>query len=160
MVKRRIFFNNIFFRHTLVQQESAKNLIRSTRENIVRTQQIKLLITAPFFTHQIFSSGNQLLVGRSTGINDIARTLLPFVLNRIKEQTIALFKNRQNRLARNRSPATKSHSDIFFPKQHFGFLGKQIPIRCRIDNHGFNLLTQHAATGIDLSNSHKHDIAQ
>ena len=73
--------------------------VRRAWVNVVRTDEIDLLavLVGKFFKQPV-DSGLSLLVGHSTGVEDVLGTLLTLILNGIEEEVILGFVDRQHGL--------------------------------------------------------------
>ena len=160
MTKWRVVFHNVFVGNTFAVQICPQNLVGGTRINIIRPQQGKTLCAAAIFAHQVINSGNSLLVRRSPGIKHVARTFFTFKLHRIEQKTVIFFKDRQDRFARNRGPATENGGNLVFFQKFTRLFGKKRPIRSRVNHHSFDLFAQKAAFFVDVINQHQDRVLQ
>ena len=80
-------------------QEGAQNFVGGPRIDVIGAQQEEAFRPAAIFTQQVFHRRNRLLIRRRAGIEDVWRHLFAFVLYRIEQQAVQLFKNRQNRFS-------------------------------------------------------------
>ena len=136
-------------------QEGAQDFIGSARINIVGAEQEEALRAAAVFTHHVFHRRNRLLVWRRAGIEHVRRHLFTFVLYRVEQQAVQLFKYRQYRFTRYRRPAAEYHCGLILAYKLARLFGEQRPVRGRINHHRFQLFAQHAAFGVDFINGHQ-----
>jgi hypothetical protein len=141
-------------------QEGAKDLVGGARIHVVRAQQEEALRRAAVLAHQVLHRRDRLLVRRGAGIEDVWRHLFTFVLNRVEQQAVQLLKHRQHGFARYRRPAAEDHRHLILADELTGFLGKQRPVRRRVNHHRLQFLAQHAAFGVDLINRHQGNVFQ
>ena len=72
-------------RDLLRQQHRPQDFVRGAGIHVIGTEQIELRESAPLFAHQIIHRRHSLLVRRSAGVEDVARTLFSLVLHGIEE---------------------------------------------------------------------------
>ncbi|MNV56169.1 hypothetical protein D3C71_1484410 [compost metagenome] len=77
-------------------QEGAQDLVGGARIHVVGSQQEEAFGRSAVFTQQILHRRDCLLVRRGTGVEHVRRHLFPFVLHRVKQQAVELFKHRQH----------------------------------------------------------------
>ena len=141
-------------------QERAQDLVGRARIDVVGAEQHEALGAAAFLAHQVLDGGNRLLVRRGAGVEHVLRQLFAFVLHRVEQQAVQFLEHRQHRLARHRGPAAEHDRDLVLRDQLARLLGEQRPVRRRVDDHGLELLAQHAALGVDLVDRHQRDVLQ
>ena len=54
----------------------------------------------------------------------------------------------------------KRHRHFVLRDQLTGFFGEERPVRCRVDDHWFQLTAEHAAACIDLGDGHQRSVFQ
>ena len=160
MAEWRVFLVDVGVFHGFAFEVGAQNLVGRARVHIVSAQQHPALGAAASLAHQVIDSGYRLLVWCSAGVEHVFRQFFALVLHGVKQQAVHFFNHRQHRLARHRRPAAKNHRNLVLPEQLLGLFSKKRPVGGRIDNDGFELLTQHAALGINLVNRHQHGVFQ
>ena len=152
--ERGVDLFDVFLGNALALEERAQDLVGRAWIHIVGAEQEPALGRSALLAHQILHRRDRLLVGRSAGIKHILRELFAFVLNRIEEQIVELFKHGQHALARDRGPATKNRRDFVLGDQLTGLFGKQRPVRGRINDHGLELAAKNSALGVEGLESH------
>ena len=153
-------FLNVGILHALAVQVSAQNFVGGAGVHVVGAQQHKALGAAAFFAHQVIHRWNSLLVGRSTGVEHVLGQFFTLVLHGVEQEAVELFDHGQHRLAGHGSPAAENHSHFVLGEQLFGFFSEQRPVAGGVHHHGFELLAQHTALGIDFVNRHQRSVFQ
>ena len=146
--------------HALGQEIGLEDLVGRARIDVVRSCEHPALHGAAFLAHQVVDGRDRLLVGSGAGIEDVALALLTLVLHRVEEDRVELLEDREHRLARHRRPAAEYRGHLLLTDQLARLLGKQRPVRRRVDNHGFELLAEQAALLVLLLDQHQHDVLE
>ena len=111
VAERRVVNGEIFLRYPLLLQVGLKDPVRGPGIHIVGAFKHPALDT--HFLHQVVDCRDRLLIRHRAGVDDVLRGLFPFVLDRIKEETIQLFKHREHRFPRHGRPAPEDDVDLF-----------------------------------------------
>jgi hypothetical protein len=135
-----------------------ENLVGRLRIDVVGTGQNPALDA--LFLGQIVDGRDGLLVRSGTRVKDVARGFFTLVLDRVEQDRIQLFEDRQDRLARRRGPATENGGNLVLRNQLAGLFGEQRPVGSRVDDDGFELLAEHATLLVLLGDEHQHDILE
>src|SRR2546422_857774 len=160
MAERRVLLLDVRGRHALGEQERAEDLVGGAREDVVRAQQVELLVRSALLRHQILGARDELLVRRGARVEDVLAALLSFVLHRVEQQPVVVLEDRQHRLAADRRPAAEHDGDLVLEQELLGLLREQVPVRRGVDDHGLDGAAHHTALGVDLVDGHQHDVAQ
>jgi hypothetical protein len=150
-----VLLHDVGIGHALALQEGAQDLVRGARVDVVGAQQHEALGRTAVLAHQVFHGGNGLLVGRGAGVEHVLAQLFTLVLHRVEQQRVLFFEHRQHRLARHRGPAAEHGGHLVLVNQLLGLFGEQRPVGGRVHHHGFELLAQHAALGVDFVDGHQ-----
>jgi len=153
----RVVDHDVSFGDAFGFQVGFEDFVGGAGIHIVSTRQNPALDT---LIHQVINSGNSLLVGCSTGVEHVFGRLFTLVLNRVKEQAVEFFNNRQNGFTGYGCPATKNDIHFFFFKQLAGFFCKQRPVGRRVYNNGFELLAEQATLFVLLFHHHQDGVFQ
>ena len=156
MSERRVVDHDVFFSNTLGLQIGFQDLVGRARIDIVGAGQDPALDA--FLVHQVIDGRDGLLVRRGAGVEDVALAFFTFVLDRIEQQRIQFFKDRQNGLARHGSPAAEDGIDAIDFDQLTRLFGKERPVRGRVDDDGFQFLAKQAALFVLLFDEHQHGV--
>ena len=92
--ERGVVDENVVLRDPLGLKIRLENLVGGPGVDIVGTREHPAF--HPFYFHQIVDSRDRLLIGRRSGVEDIALTLLAFVLHGIEEQAVQFREHRQH----------------------------------------------------------------
>ncbi|MNI24233.1 hypothetical protein D3C73_778460 [compost metagenome] len=158
MTERRVVDHDVLFLDALGHQVGLQDLVGRLRIDIVGAGENPALHA--FGRSEVIDGRDCLLVRSSTGVEDVARGFFTLVLDRVEEDRVQLFKDRQHRFARRRGPATEDGGNLVLGDQLTGFFGKQRPVGGRIDDNGFELLSKHAALLVLLFDEHQHGVFQ
>src|SRR6185295_20279751 len=115
---------------------------------------------ASFLRHEVFHRGDGLLVGRGAGVEDVGAELLALVLDRVVEQPVQLLEDREDRLPRDRGPATEHGRNLVLGQQLPRLLREQGPVGGRVDDDWLDLLAQETALRVELLDGHQRDVLQ
>src|SRR5690606_25466491 len=128
VTERRVDLVNVAVLYAFGMQEGAQDLVSGARVNVIGSQQHKALRAAAVFTHQVFNGRNGLLVGRGSGVEDVAFKLFAFILNGVEQQPVELLENRQHRFARHRCPGAEYDGDFVLRQQLARLVGEEGPV--------------------------------
>ena len=160
MTERGVNLVDVAVLHALGMQEFTQDLVGRARIDVVGAQQHPALGAAAVFAHQVFHSGDGLLVGGCARIEHVLLKLFAFVLDRIEQQAVQFLEDREDRFARYRRPAAEHHGNLVLRQQPACLFSEKRPVRRRINDHGLELLAVHAALGVDLVDRHQRDILE
>lgn len=160
MTERGVVLHDVFIGDPLAVQIGTQDFVGGTRIDIVRPQKNDTFCRTAIFAHQVINSRNGLLVRRGTGIEHIARAFLAFILNRIEQHAVEFFKYRQNRFARNRGPATENNRNLIFFDQFTCLFGEKRPVRCRVNDHSFDLFAKQTAILVQIIHQHQDGVLE
>ena len=124
------------------------DIVGAQKREFLNTQLIK----------EVVRGRDRLLVGGGTGVEHVLRAFFTFVLNRIEQQAVQLFDNRQNRFPRNRCPIAEDHVHIMNRQKLACFFSKERPVRRRVNNNCFYLAIQYTTGGVLLFDQHQHRV--
>ena len=123
-------------------------LVGRAREDVVRADEEELLDLELLLEE--LQAGDDLLVGRRAGVEDVRRRLEALVLDGVVEQRLVALEDGQHRLAARRGPAAERGGDLVGRDELLRLLGERRPVRCAVLDDGLELLAEHAALGVDL----------
>ncbi len=109
-------------------QEGAQDLVGRARIDVIGAEQNPALGFAAVLGHQVFNGRDGLLVGGGAGVENVLLEFFTLVLNRVEEQAVQFFVNRQDGLAGNGGPAAEGHGDLVLGQQLAGLFGEQRPV--------------------------------
>ncbi len=112
------------------------------------------------FVDHVVDRRDRLLVRRGAGVEDVARRFLALVLDGVEHQPVQLLDHRQDRLAAHRGPGAEDHVDLLDRQQLARLLGKERPVRRRVDDDGLDLASQQAAGGVLRLDEHQHRVLE
>src|SRR5262249_15919984 len=95
-------------------------------------------------------SGNDLLVWRCPGVDNVGRLLQALVLQRVEKQVIVLLDDWPDRLAAGGSPTTEQVASFVLGFQLFRLPGKKWPVGSGVCHGGLHLTAQDPTLGIQL----------
>ena len=96
VTKRCVFFVDVAFFHALRNQEGAQDFVGGAWVHIVSAKQDKTFGATAVCAHQVFNSGDGLLVRCSTGVKHVFLKFFALVLHGVEQQTVQLFKHGQD----------------------------------------------------------------
>ena len=96
------------------------------REDVVGAEQVELLLLAALLAQQPLDGGQDLLVRRGPGVDDVLGALVALVLHRVEEQAVVLLEDRQHVLAADRGPAAEDRRDLVLEEQLLGLFGEDV----------------------------------
>jgi hypothetical protein len=160
VAERRVLLHDVGVGDALAVQERAQDLVGRARIDVVGAEEDEALGRAAVLAHQVLDRGDRLLVRGGTRVEDVLRELLALVLHGIEEQRVVLLEHRQHGLARDAGPAAEHDRHLVLRDQLLGLLGEQRPVRRRVDDHGLELLAEHAALGVDLVDRHQDGVLE
>ena len=158
MAEGRVVDEDVFLGDAFRLQIAFKDIVGRTRVDIVGAQKREFLDAQ--LLEEIVGCRNGLLVRRGTGVEDVFRAFLAFVLNRVEQQAVQFLDNRQNRLAADAGPVAEDHIDLVHGQQFARLLGEERPVGRRVDDDGFEIAAKHAALLVLLFDQHFHRIFQ
>ena len=97
MAERRVVDHDVFVRYTLDLEVGLQDLVGGSRIHVVGSG--KHPPFNPDIVHQVIHRRNRLLVGRGTGVEHVFGRFFAFVLNRVEQQPVQFFEDRQYGLA-------------------------------------------------------------
>ena len=161
VVERRVLLGDAVFRYALGLGEiEPQNLVRGTRVDVVRTDQVEALLAAAFRAHQVIHRRGRLLVDRRAGVDDVLRTLFAFVLDGVEEEAVVLLEHRQHGLAAYRGPAAENRRHLILGQELLGLFGEEVPVGGGIFDDRLDRAPQHAAILVDFVNGHEDDFLE
>ena len=93
MAERRVVDHDVLISDAmLIFEERFENTVGGARIDVVGADQRKAFDAD--FVNQILNRRNRLLIGGGTGIKDVFRGLLTFILHRVEQQAVKLFHYR------------------------------------------------------------------
>ncbi|QTK80686.1 hypothetical protein AT6N2_C3200 [Agrobacterium tumefaciens] len=158
VTERRVVDHDVLFLDALRHQVGLQDLVGGLRIDIVRAGQNPALDA--FGIGEVIDGRNGLLVGGGARVEDIARGFFTLILNRVEQDRVQLFENRQNGFTRGRRPAAENGGDLVLRNQLAGLFGEKRPVGGRIDHDSFKLLAENAALLVLLVDEHQHGIFQ
>ena len=127
-------------------------------EDVIRTHQEEGLAGSRRLLIHEFGRRLRLLVRGGTGVEDVVGTLLTLVLNRVVEESVLGFVNRQHRLTAGGGPSTENDRHLVLIDQLLGLLSEGGPVRGAVLDDVLNLVLLaidfDATSGIDLIDGH------
>src|SRR5580658_9362128 len=155
LAERRIVDHDVFGGDSLGFEERLQDLVGGARIDVIGAGEDPALDVAAFLAHQIFDRRDRLLIGCRSRIEDIARTLLALILDRIEEQPVQFFEDRQHRFARDRGPAAENDGDMILADEFARLFGEERPVRGRIDHDRLDLLAEQPALLVEIVDQHQ-----
>ena len=92
--KRGVIDLDVVGRHPLRLEKSLEDLVGGTGIDVIGAFEDPTLDRSPLLAHQILDRGDCLLVWCGTGVEDVVRTLLALVLDRVVEEPVQLLEDR------------------------------------------------------------------
>src|SRR5882672_5322329 len=146
VAERRVLLLDARLGDAVGDQLLAEDLVRRAGIDVVRAQQVELLLAAAFLREQVVDRGAGLLVDGRARVEHAARALLALILHRVEQDAVLLLEDRQHRLAAHRRPAAEDDADLVLHQQLLRLLGEERPVRRRIDDDRLDLAAEDASS--------------
>ena len=161
MAERRVDFLHVVIGDSFRLEVLLEDLVGRARINVVRTEQVELFLA---LRQHVIHRRDGLLVHRFGGVKYIFGKFLAFVLDRVEEQAVVLFEDREDRFAAHRSPTAEHDRHLVLFEQLFGLFRKQRPVGRRIHDHRFDKIILaaglHAARLVDFVKGEQQRVLQ